>query len=67
MNKFEKEYMHGGKDMFDSLYSLFRKATTEMRMDDSDDFRELDERFNMVISKWAEMRAKELIEELQIV
>jgi hypothetical protein len=27
MNKFEKEYMHGGRDMFDILYSLFRKIS----------------------------------------
>jgi len=27
MNKFEKEYMHGGRDMFDIFYSLFRKIS----------------------------------------
>jgi len=51
MNKSEKEYMRGGKDMSDILYSLFRKMSTEIRMDGGEYFKELHARFNILVTK----------------
>jgi len=43
--------MHRGREMFDILYSLFRKTTDEMGMDGSDYSKAPDAVFNMVITK----------------
>jgi len=40
--------------------------TDEMGMDGNEYSKKLDAKFNMVITKWAEMREKELMEELYI-
>jgi hypothetical protein len=65
MNKFEKEYYTGRKDQFDLDYAMLRKAIEETETRE-DLIKRLEERFNNVITKLANKRAEELIEEMQL-
>ena len=66
MNKFEKEYVTGRKDQFDVDYAIFKKAIEET------DTREeliakIEERFNYVISHVASERARDLMQEMNLI
>ena len=65
MNKFEKEYIIGRKDQFDVDYAMLKKAIQETETRD-DLIRRLEERFKDVISKLANKRAEELIEDMRL-
>ena len=66
MNKFEKEYITGRKDQFDVDYAIFRKPVEETETRD-DLIQMLEEKLNYVISHVANQRAKDLMQEMNLI
>ena len=66
MNKFEKEYITGRKDQFDIDYAIFRKAVEETETRE-ELIRNIEERFSYVISHVASQRAKDLMQEMNLI
>ena len=66
MNKFEKEYVTGRKDQFDVDYAIFKKAIEETETGE-DLILKIEERFNYVISHVASERAKDLLQEMNLI
>ena len=65
-NPFVKEYFTGRKDQFDVDYKIFRKATEET--DSREDLiKYLEEKFGYVIARIADQRAKDLMEDLELI
>lgn len=65
MNGFRKEYITGRKDQFDLAYALFRKAMENCsNKEEMVDY--LREKFEYVMAKMASERAKDLMEELEL-
>jgi len=65
-NPFEKEYITGRKDQFDIDYAIFRKAVEETETRE-ELIQMLEEKLNYVISHVANQRAKELMEEMNLI
>jgi len=65
-NPFEKEYITGRKDQFDIDYAIFRKAVEETETRE-DLIQMLEEKLNYVISHVANQRAKELMQEMNLI
>ena len=66
MNKFEKEYVSGRKDQFDVDYAIFRKSVEET--DTREELiKKLEERFSYVISHVASERARDLMQEMNLI
>ena len=66
MNKFEKEYVTGRKDQFDVDYAIFKKAIEETETRE-DLIAKIEERFNYVISHVASERARDLMQEMNLI
>ena len=66
MNKFEKEYVTGRKDQFDVDYAIFKKAIEETEIRE-ELIRNIEERFSYVISHVASQRAKDLMQEMNLI
>jgi hypothetical protein len=66
MNKFEKEYITGRKDQFDIDYVIFRKAIEETETRE-ELIQKLAEHLNYVISHVANQRAKDLMQEMNLI
>ena len=66
MNKFEKEYVTGRKDQFDVDYAIFKKAIEETETRE-DLILKIEERFNYVLSHVASERAKNLLQEMNLI
>ncbi len=66
MNKFEKEYVTGRKDQFDEDYAIFKKAIEETETRE-DLILKIEERFNYVISHVASERARDLLQEMNLI
>jgi len=66
MNKFEKEYIIGRKDQFDIDYAIFRKAVEETETRE-ELIQMLEEKLNYVISHVANQRAKDLMQEMNLI
>lgn len=65
VNPFKKEYTNGRKDQFDLDYALFRKSIEESSTrEELIEF--LQEKFDYIIAKIASERAKDLMEELEL-
>lgn len=65
VNPFKKEYINGRKDQFDLDYALFRKSIEESSTrEELIEF--LQEKFDYIIAKIASERAKDLMEELEL-
>ena len=65
-NPFEKEYITGRKDQFDIDYAIFRKAVEETETRE-ELIQMLEEKLNYVISHVANQRAKELMQEMNLI
>ncbi len=65
-NGFVKEYYTGRKDQFDLDYAIFKKAIEESKTKE-DMIKYMEERFNYVISRIANERAKTLMEDLDLI
>ncbi len=66
MNKFEKEYVTGRKDQFDIDYAILRKAVEETETRE-DLIQKLEEKLTYVISHVANERAKDLMQEMNLI
>lgn len=66
MNRFEKEYMTGRKDQFDVDYAIFRKTVDEIKTRE-ELINQLEQKFNYVISHLANERAKDLLQEMNLI
>ena len=66
MNKFAKEYVTGRKDQFDVDYAIFRKAVEETETRE-ELIQKIDEKLNYVISHVANERAKDLMQEMNLI
>ncbi len=65
-NGFVKEYITGRKDQFDLDYAIFKKAAEEAKTKE-ELIKYMDEKFNYVISRIANERAKTLMEDLELI
>ena len=66
MNKFEKEYVTGRKDQFDVDYAIFKKAIEETETRE-ELIRNIEEKLTYVISHVANERAKDLMQEMNLI
>jgi activator of HSP90 ATPase len=66
MNKFEKEYVTGRKDQFDVDYAIFKKAIEETETRE-ELIAKIEERFNYVISHVVSERARDLMQEMNLI
>lgn len=66
VNPFKKEYTNGRKDQFDLDFALFRKSIEETSTRE-EMIEYLQGKFNYIIAKIASERAKDLMEELELI
>jgi hypothetical protein len=65
-NRIKKEYVSGRKDQFDLDHAVFRRIVEETKTRE-ELIEKMEEKFDFMISRIADERARDLMEEMELV